>query len=156
VEGTVKGKLTVVAATPNDSGTSPDIYLLNNILYNSYDGSDGITLVAERNVLLPLQSPDNMEIHGIFIATNGHYGRDYFAVGGVPSAYSSYVQQSTLTTYGTVVSNGRTGTSWICGSTFCSGYQTRYDYYDQQLAFSPPPFTPSALTDYKFALWREN
>ncbi|MDP3645917.1 MAG: hypothetical protein Q8R25_02420 [bacterium] len=159
IEGTVKGKLTVIAATPSDSGTSPDIYLKNNILYNAYDGTDGITLVAERSVLIPLQVPENMEIHGIFIGKNGHYGRDQFTTSGshqVPSQYDSYVQVNTLTTVGTVVSNGRTGTSWKCGGVYCSGFATRNDFYDQQLAFSPPPFTPTALVDYKFALWREN
>lgn len=156
VEGTVKGKVTVIAATPNDAGTSPDIYLNNNILYSTTDGSDGITLVAERNVLVPLVVPNTMEIHGVFVATNGHYGRDYFSTSNLPGSLDPYAQRSTLTTVGTVVSNGRTGTSWNCGGVYCGGFQTRYDYYDQLLAFSPPPFTPTALTTYKFALWREN
>lgn len=151
VEGTVKGKVTVVAATPNDSSTSPDAYLNNNIYYSAYDGTDGIAIVAERNVLLPLVIPNVMEIHGIFIAQSGHYGRDFFSTSWLPSQYDPYVTRSQLTTTGTVVSNGRTGTSWTDGT----GFQTRRDYYDQQLAFSPPPLTPVASTDYKFALWRE-
>jgi hypothetical protein len=151
VEGTVNGKVTVIAATPNHSATSPDIYLNNNILYAAYDGSDGLTLVAERNVLLPLVIPNAMEIHGIFIAQSGHYGRDHFDTSDLPSQYDPYVTRSQLTTVGTVVSNGRTGTAWTDGT----GFQTRNDYYDQQLAFSPPPFTPVASTDYKFTLWRE-
>ena len=154
VEGTVNGKVTIVAATPSDSGTSPDVYLNNNILYAAYDGTDGLTVVAERSVLLPLVIPNVMEIHGIFIAQSGHYGRDFFTTSGthqVPSAYDQYVTRSQLTTVGTVVSNGRTGTAFSDGT----GFQTRLDYYDQQLAFSPPPFTPIASTDYKFALWRE-
>ncbi|MBI4088178.1 hypothetical protein HY418_02220 [Candidatus Kaiserbacteria bacterium] len=144
VEGTVNGKVTVIAATPSDGGTSPDVYLNNNIYYNAYDGTDGLTVVAERNVLIPLIVPDVMEIHGIFIAQSGHYGRDYFWT-------TPYNTRSQLTTVGTVVSNGRTGTSWSDGT----GFVTRLDYYDQQLAFAPPPFTPVASTDYKFALWRE-
>lgn len=163
VEGTVDGKVTVVAATPDDSSTSPDVYLRDDITYASSDGTDGLTIIAERNVLLPLTSPDNMEIHGVFVAQSGHYGRDFFTNSSsypssyrVGSSYSSYVVQSQLTTVGTVVSNGRTGTAWSCG-TGCtsSGYLQRYDYYDQLLAFSPPPFTPIISTDYKFALWRE-
>ncbi len=155
IEGTVNGKVTVVAATPSSTQTSPDIYLNNNIYYAAYDGSDGLTAIAERNVLVPLVVPNLMEIHGVFVATNGHYGRDYFSTADLPSQYDQYVTRSTLTTIGTVVSNGRTGTSWNCGGNFCSGFNTRYDYYDQQLAFSPPPFTPTASTDYQFALWRE-
>ncbi len=155
VEGTVNGKVTVIAATPNDSSTSPDAYLNNNIYYAAYDGTDGLTVAAERNVLIPLVVPNAMEIHGIFIAANGHYGRDYFTTSNVASQYDQYVTRSQLTTVGTVVSNGRTGTSWNCGGSYCSGFQTRFDYYDQQLAFSPPPFTPTASTDYRFNLWRE-
>jgi len=162
VEGTVNGKVTIIAATPDDSGTSPDVYLNNNILYAAYDGTNGLTVVAERSVLIPLVVPDAMEIHGIFIAQSGHYGRDFFTNSSswplsqrVGSAYASYVMQTQLTTVGTVVSNGRTGTSWNCSGSYCSGFQTRFDYYDQQLAFSPPPFTPIVSTDYKFALWRE-
>lgn len=155
IEGTVGSKVTVIAATPNDTGTSPDAYLNNNIYYEAYDGTDGLSVVAERNVLIPLLSPDIMEIHGIFIAQGGHYGRDYFSTSDLSSQYDPYVLQSQLTTVGTVVSNGRTGTAWSCGGSICSGYQQRNDYYDQQLAFSPPPFTPTASTDYRLELWRE-
>lgn len=151
VEGTVNGKVTVVAATPSSSATAPDIYLNNNLLYATYDGSDGITLIAERNVLLPLVIPNVMEIHGIFIAQSGHYGRDYHYTSVLPSNLDPYVTRSQLTTVGTVVSNGRTGTSWTDGT----GFTNRFDYYDQQLAFSPPPFTPTASTDYGLTLWRE-
>jgi len=151
IEGTVNGKVTVVAATPSDSSTSPDVYLNNNIYYAAYDGTDGLTVIAERNVLLPLVIPNTMEIHGVFIASAGHYGRDYFWTSILPPNLDQYVTRNQLTTVGTVVSNGRTGTSWTDGT----GFTNRYDYYDQQLAFSPPPFTPTASTDYGFTLWRE-
>jgi hypothetical protein len=154
IEGTVNAKVTIVAATPTTS-TTPDAYLNNNIYYESYDGTDGLTVIAERNVLIPLVVPDAMEIHGIFVAQSGHYGRDYYSVNSTPNSLDPYVSQTSLTTIGTVVSNGRTGTSWICGGIFCSGFQTRYDYYDQLVAFSPPPFTPVASTQYTFSLWRE-
>ena len=151
VEGTVNGKVTIVAATPDSSSTSPDAYLNNNIYYAAYDGTDGLAIVAERNVLIPLVVPNALEIHGIFIAQSGHYGRDHFYAWQVDNQYDQYITRSSLTTVGTVVSNGRTGTAWTDGT----GFQTRYDYYDQQLAFSPPPFTPTASTDYQFNLWRE-
>jgi len=155
VEGTVNGKVTLIAATPTNSTTAPDIYLNNNIYYNAYDGTDGLTLIAERNVLIPLIVPDDLELHGIFIAQSGHYGRDYFSTSDLSSQFDPYVIQDELWTIGTVVSNGRTGTKWSCSGSFCSGYEDRFDYYDQQLAFSPPPFTPIASQDYQFALWRE-
>lgn len=158
LEGTVDGKVTVIAATPTTGSTYPDVLLRGNILYASEDGSDGLTVIAERNILLPLTTPENMEIHGIFVAQSGRYGRNHYVTSGsnqVPSQYDSYVLQNTLTTVGTVVSAQRTGTAWSSGGSTVSGYQNRNDYYDRVLAFSPPPFTPTVSPDYTFALWRE-
>lgn len=156
IEGIVGNKVTVVAA---DTGSyNPDIILNNNITYSSGTGSSGLTAIAERSVLVPLVSPDVLTIRGVFVAQSGYFGRNYYRVGGshgVPSAYNSYVQQSQLTTIGTVVSNQRVGTKWNCGGVFCSGYAERVDTYDRLLAFSPPPFTPAASPDYKLVLWGE-
>lgn len=156
LEGTVGNKVTVIAA---DTGSfTPDIILNNNITYASGTGSSGLTAIAERSVLIPLVAPDVMTIRGVFVAQSGYFGRNYYEVGGsngVPSSYNSYVQQSQLTTIGTVVSNQRIGTQWTCGGNFCSGYAQRVDTYDRLLAFSPPAFTPASSVDYKLVLWRE-
>ena len=156
IEGIVGSKVTILAA---DLGAfSPDIILQNNITYSSGTGSSGLTAIAERSVLIPLVSPDVMTVRGIFVAQSGYLGRNYYTSSGshaVPAAYTSYVLRSQLTTIGTVVSNGRIGTRWTCGGTFCSGYAQRVDTYDRLLAFSPPAFTPSASVDYKLVLWRE-
>jgi len=162
VEGTISGKVTVVAADIVNSNSYPDAYLVNNINYATNDGTSGFTLVAEGNVRIPLNSPDTMTIHGIFVAQTGHYGRDFYTNDSsypvnhrVGSTWASYVIRTSLTTNGSVISNGRTGTSWICGSSVCSGYQTRTDAYDALQAISPPPFTPFSTTDYSFTNWRE-
>lgn len=156
LEGVVGNKVTIIAA---DTGSfTPDVILNNNITYASGTGSSGLTAIAERSVLIPLVSPDVMTVRGVFVAQSGYFGRNYYTTSGdhdVPSAYDSYVQQSLLTTIGTVVSNGRIGTQWTCSGTFCSGYGQRVDTYDRLLAFNPPPFTPAASPDYKFVLWRE-
>jgi len=156
IEGTILGKVTVVAA---DTGSyAPDIILQGNINYVNTDGSSGLSAIAEHSVLIPLVSPDDMTVRGIFIAQTGYLGRNYYTTSGsnkVPSQYNSYVKRSTLTTNGTVVSNGRVGTKWTCGGTYCSGYNTRIDNYDRLLAFGPPPFTPAASPDYKFVVWKE-
>ncbi|MBI5456703.1 hypothetical protein HY969_03090 [Candidatus Kaiserbacteria bacterium] len=156
IEGTVSGKITLVAA---DTGSySPDVIFNNNLTYATADGSTGLTVIAERSIQVPLVSPDTMTIRGIFVAQSGLFGRNHFTSSGsneVPSQYDQYVSQSTLTTNGSVVSNLRVGTKWICGGTYCSGYNTRVDNYDRVLALDPPPFTPAASTDYKFVLWRE-
>lgn len=168
VEGVVSRKVTIAAADFITANNAPDAYLPNNITYTTYDGSVGLTVVAEKDVLIPLNSPDVMEIHGIFIAQSGHYGRNFYTNNSgycpgsgpfsgsacrVGNGWSSYVLQSQLTTGGTIVSNGRTGTAW--GSPAVSGYQTRIDSFDALQATNPPPFTPSSSPDHTFVIWRE-
>lgn len=156
LEGVVGSKVTILAA---DTGSfTPDIVLPNNITYSSGTGASGLTAIAERSVLIPLNSPDVMTVRGVFVAQTGYLGRNYYTSSGthaVPSAYTSFVTQSQLTTIGTVVSNGRIGTKWTCSGSFCSGYADRVDTYDRLLAFSPPAFTPASSPDYKLVLWRE-
>ena len=159
IEGTIAGKVTVVAA--DAGGFTPDIILSGNITYLSATGVSGLTAVAERSVLIPLNSPDVMNIRGIFVALTGYFGRNYYTTSGdhkVPTSpvdYSPYVKQSTLNKFGTVVSTLRPATRWTTAGVFTSGYDVGGTWYDRVLAFSPPPFTPTVSTDYKFTLWRE-
>ena len=151
VEGTITQKVTLVAADQAHSGVVPDVVLLNNLVYQSYDGTDGLTLIAEGNMLISPQSPTNMTLNGIFIAQTGAFGRNLYDCPG------SYEPKGTLTILGTTVSNKRTGTKWVngCGWSGDAGYQTRTDAYDRRLATDPPPFTPFTSTDYTFVDWRE-
>lgn len=160
VEGIVSGKITVLAA---DSGSfAPDVVLTGNITYNTNDGSSGLTAIAERSTKIPLVAPDYMEIHGIFVSQSGQHVRPFFSndptycySSCVGSGYAQYAFRSQLTTHGTVVSLERTGTAWADGQTVISGFLQRYDYYDQLLAFAPPPFTPTATSTYGMRLWLE-
>jgi hypothetical protein len=160
IEGTVSGKITVVAA---DEGSFVPNVLFgnNNLTYQVVDGTTGLTVISEGSIIIPLLSPDVMTIRGIFVAQTGLVGRNHYTNSGsnaVPSQYNSYVLRSQLTTNGSVISFRRVGTKWLCGSpgVYCSGYNTRLDNYDRLLAFFPPPFTPAASADYKFVLWRED
>lgn len=162
VEGTIDGKVTLVVADVVNANSYPDAYLLGNIAYAHNDGTDGFTLIAEGSVRIPLNAPDTMSIHGVFVAQSGHYGRDFYTNDSsysssyrVGNTWKNYVERTSLTTNGTVVSNGRTGTSWTCDGDFCSGYENRTDAYDALQALAPPPFTPAASADYTFVRWRE-
>lgn len=165
IEGVVAGKVTVVAATPSTgvAATTPtSAYLVGNITYASNDGTAGLTVIAEDSINIPLNSPDTMEIHGIFVAQGGLYMRNFYTNSSsypsnyrVGATYASDVVQTQLTTVGSVVSNLRTGTSWVSSGVTTSGYSSRIDAYDQLQATDPPPFTPSASTDYSYVLWRE-
>lgn len=149
VEGTVDGKVTVVAANVA-TGLAPNAMLSGNLVYEETDGSDGLTLIAEKNVLVVPNSPQNMILNGIFVAQGGAFGRNHY-----PG--TSYEHRTSLTILGTTVSNLRTGTKWCLnnGCTSSAGYQTRIDAYDRNLATDPPPFTPQTSSDYQFVDWRE-
>lgn len=144
VEGTVSGKVTLVAA---DTGSyDPDIVVHDDLDYSVLDGSAGLTLIAEENLLISSQSPNDLIMRGIFVAQDGHFGRNYYDGN----------MRDTLTVQGTIVSNGRENAKWTCGSSFCSGYDTRINSYDRHLTTSPPPFTPAHSQDPEYVLWQEN
>lgn len=155
VEGTIPDKITLVAANVTNTGVEPNAYILDDVQYQSVDGTDGFTLIAERNVLIAPDAPQNLTLNGIFIAQNGAFGRNLY------SCPSSFEPRGTLTIRGTTVSNKRTGTQWQngCWSFWTgysdAGYQTRIDAFDRQLATDPPPFTPVISDDYEFVEWRE-
>lgn len=149
VEGTVPSKVTVVAA--NTGSLAPNAYIRNNIQYGATDGSDGFTLIAERNVLISPQVPDTLTLRGIFVAQDGAFGMNAYET-------CSYGEKDgTLTIHGTTVSNKRTGTRWGSGTSSCSyrGFDERVDAYDRELASDPPPGTPVVSDDYRFVNWRE-
>lgn len=151
IEGVVDGKFTVVAANVTNAGVAPNAMLRGNITYENTDGSDGLTVIAENNVLITPDSPQNMTLNGIFVAQAGAFGRNRYACPG------TYEPRGTLTILGTTVSNLRTGTQWING---CpggdAGYQNRVDVYHRALANDPPPFTPEVSGDYEFIDWRQD
>ncbi len=158
IDGVVSGKVTVAAANVITAGVAPDLILEGNITYTTTDGSAGLLAIGEGSVLIPLDSPDNMVLNGIFAAQTGRFGRNHYTTSGsheVPSALDTYVIQSSLTVNGTIVSNGREGTKWLSGATVTSGYQNRFNSYDRKLVSSPPPLTPHTSDTYKFIEWRE-
>lgn len=156
LEGDVNGKVTVAAADVDSPGVDPSMILNGNITYANEDS--GLLAIGEEDVLVGLVVPDDMELNGIFVAQNGHFGRHYYTTSGsndVLSMHDAYVLRNSLTMNGTIVSNGRVGTKWSCGGVYCSGFNTRYNSYDRDLVSNPPPLTPETSDTYRFVEWRE-
>ncbi|MEX0918081.1 MAG: hypothetical protein WDZ93_02905 [Candidatus Paceibacterota bacterium] len=168
LEGTVNGRVTIVAADLDSTGVNPSIILNDNITYANEDS--GLLAVAENDVLLGLVVPDDMTVNGIFVAQNGRFGRNHYAANRLPSEcvewfwfwcvnydtlFEEYIYRDTLTVNGTIVSNGRVGSKWSSGGTFISGFDTRYNSYDRDLVSNPPPLTPDTSDSYEFIEWRE-
>ncbi len=145
VEGVVSGKATIASANLVEPNKSTDIILPGNIEYESYDGTDGLAVMTEGNILISPDSPDQMYLSGIFIAQNGRFGRNHY-FGNL---------KTKLTIHGSVVSNGRVGTRWTSGSRIASGYQERDNYVDSSLIYSPPPFVPNTSLEFEIINWQE-
>lgn len=156
LEGVVSGRVTFAAANMASPSINPDIVITGNITYaHAYD--DGLTAIAERSVLISLQSPDVLQMNGVFVAGTGHFGRHRYDSSGthaVPAGLQSYVLRSTLNTFGTFASPGTVETKWTSSGAFISGYSTRTDVHDALLAQLPPPFTPATASGFRIIDWR--
>lgn len=150
VEGTIGGKVTLVVADQTNVGVVPHTFLRNNILYSAFDGTVGLTLISEGDVLIAPNVPTNLTLDGIFISQSGAYGFNRY------TCASGYATKTSLTVLGTIVSLLRPVTAY--GST-CSGVQVgfanRVTAFDRQNSTNPPPFTPVTSTQYQFVDWRE-
>ncbi len=144
-EGTIKGKITLASANLINPNLDTDVILTADIDYVGLDGSSGLSLIGERNVLIGPQSPNQMELRGIFVAQKGRFSRNHY-----PNNIKEKLEIS-----GSIISNGRVGTQWTSGGQIISGYRERESYFDSDLIYSAPPFTPNIAPDYKIVNWQE-
>ncbi len=154
LDGVVSGKAVIAAANISPQSIEPSIILNGNITYANAQG-DGLTAIAESDILVGLQVPNIMDIRGVFIAQNGHFGRNHYSTSFLPSLYDPFATRAILNTTGSVVSKGRVGTKWTSGGVYVSGFNQRNDSFDQSLSITPPPFTPVTSQNYKLHLWKE-
>jgi hypothetical protein len=152
VEGTVKGRVTVASANLIDQFKDTGVVLNGNLTYTNLGGDDSLSLITEKNILIPLYSPNNMVTQGVFVAQRGRsLSRNHYSC----YSYPADCKKNSLTLYGSVVSKGRVGTKWVSGPTWVSGYNQRYDYFDQKLATNPPPLLPYISEDLDMISWEE-
>lgn len=139
VDGTVRGRVTV--------GTGPgnSIIINDDLLYSVKDGSDVLGLIAEQNILIPHDSPDILEINAAMVAQNGATKRYYYANS----------KKTSLTTYGSIITNGIWTWSWVNNSNeLVSGYGNTNSIYDVNLTYNPPPGFPVG-SNYELISWEE-
>ena len=153
LEGVVQGKATIAVANVSSNTVNPSIILNNNITYAN--ATSGLLAIAEYDILIGLEVPDNMTLYGIFLAQTGKFGRNHYDT-SMPNAWEEYIMRNSLTLNGTIVSNGRVGTKWLNGSgTYISGFDNRYTTYDRNLVANPPPLIPVTSDDYSFSDWQD-
>ncbi len=139
VDGTVKGRVTV------GTKTGESIIINGNIVYAAKDGTNVLGLVAEQNILVPYNSPEDLEINGALLAQNGAAKRYY---------YPGDTKDS-ITIYGSVISNGIWTWSWVSGGgSITSGFEHTNAIYDTNLTYNPPGGFPVG-SEYNLISWEE-
>ncbi len=137
VDGTVHGRATV--------GTSAgkSIVLNGNVIYSAKDGTDVLGLIAEQNILIPHNSPENLEVDAALLAQNGGAKRYYY-----PGD-----TKDNLFIYGSVITNKMWTWSWVSGGgSVISGYENTNATYDANLTYGPPPGFPVG-SEYNLLSW---
>lgn len=158
LDGTVKNKVTLAAADVGGSA-NPSIILSGNLNYVSATTS-GLLAIAEQDILVGVDVPDDMTSNGIYIAQNGRFARNHYISSDLPDPtgplnFRPYYERNSHTINGTIVSNLGGGTQWTNGGTFKSGFHNRYNNYDRNLVENPPPLIPTTSDVYKFSNWQD-
>jgi len=150
VDGNVKEKATVVAARfPDNPDTNASI-IINGNLVRADPRSTLVALIAQKNILVPLYSPNVLEIQAVMVAQKGAVQRYYYS-----SSYSPYHTRNKIMVRGSIITNQIWTWSWVgSNGQIVSGYQNTESYYEPALIYDPPPFFPSS-GDLQFISWEE-
>ncbi len=144
VEGTVNGRVMVVAAKlPYNATTAPNIIIQNNLVYSAMDGTSSLGLLAQKDILIAYSAPNNLTIHAAMIAQNGSAQMYYW-----PNNIKTLI-----TIYGTIGSYGIWTWSWASGNNIVGGYRTTNTTYDSNLLYAPPPSFPLTTEGYRQISW---
>jgi hypothetical protein len=145
LEGVITKKVTIASANLISANANTSVVLTGNLTYSIDDGSCGLSVISQNNILISPNAPNDMELNGIFIAQKGRFGINH---------YDDNIKGN-LEIMGSIISNGREGTQWTSGSFTVSGFSTRQTYIDSKLIYEPPPFVPYTEYEYKMIRWEE-
>lgn len=140
LEGVIDGKRLSVVAADLSGGSSPNVFLYNNLTYTNHDGTDVLGVIAQNDIELIRDSANNITLEGAFLAKEGRLGRKY---------YDGTVKNS-ITINGAIASFGRIGFGYVNNT----GYLNRSLNFDNNLLYTPPPYFPTG-TQYLMDLWEE-
>jgi hypothetical protein len=152
VDGAINSARITIAAGkfPDNVSTRKDIIINNDLTYTNYNGTDVMSLVAQRNVTTGLYSEDALRVDAALVAQNGRAGRFYYGSNCRANSINYYTRNS-ITLYGMIATNERYGFAYTDGT----GYQDRNIIYDSNLLYSPPPSFPLTSSQYQTISWQE-
>lgn len=147
VEGTVNGRVTLVAARlPDNVNQRKSIIINNNINYLARDGNHILGLIAQKHVKVPRYAPTDLTIDAILLAQNGRVFRN---------RYWTPLIKNNIEVYGGIITNQTWTWTWVDGAgNTTDGYQNTVSIYDRNGYYSPPPSFPTT-GEYVFISWEE-
>jgi len=146
VSGETSSRVTIAAAHfPEQVNNYRSIVVANNLRQYTQDGSAVIGLIAQKDVRLAADSPNNIDIHAVMMAQKGKVIRPF---------YNGSIL-NTIQTYGGIITNQVWTWTWVNGSgAVISGYENTHSDYDPHLIYSPPPHFPTT-GQYEVLQWEE-
>ena len=140
IDGVVRGQATVGV------GTGKSAIINDNITYyNGASGTDKFGIIADQDILIPHDSPDDLEVNAALFATNGSAKRYYYTGD----------HKDSLSIFGSVVSAGTMTWSWVSnGGATVSGYDDITLTYDSRLLSNPPGGFP-VESETRLVSWEE-
>lgn len=140
VEGSINGANITIAAANLSGGAEADIFIgMDNIRYASYDCNNIIGLVAQRNISVIRDCPDNFVVDAALLSQSGRVGR----------GDHSFSNKSSITFNGAIASYLQP--YFNHGN---NGFGIRTYNFDNNLLYCPPPYFPTG-TEYRMDLWEE-
>lgn len=150
VDGVIKEKTTIAAARFPDNPSTNASIIINGNLTRADPKATMVGLIAQKNILVPLYSPNILEIQAVMVAQKGAVQRYYYS-----SSYSPWHIRNRIMVRGSIITNQVWTWTWVSGGgTVVSGYQETQSFYEPGLIYNPPPFFPSS-GDLQFISWEE-
>lgn len=147
VDGVVDGRVTVAAGRfPENPSTYREIYISDNITYEEVGSDDVLGLIAQGDIIVPLNVPEDMTIQAAALSQYGSIYRPLYR-----SNYQNSLQNS-LTFFGSQISFN--GGGWKWGTPPVSGFFNTNHIYDGNLRYFVPPGFPTGDT-YELISWEE-
>ena len=153
VDGDVKGKVTLVAGKlPETAASMKKIIIWGNINY--VDNDSVLGLIAQKDILIPLYSPNNLEVKAAMLAQKGHVFRYYYPKWWF-EPYRTYAIRDYIETYGSIITNTMWTFTWVdAKGNVVSGYRETEMSYNPDLTYHPPPYFPVS-GEYEIVSWEE-
>lgn len=139
IGGSVSNRRVTVAAADLLGGDPADIFIgLSDIRYAEYNCDNIIGLIAQRNITIIKDCPDNFTVDAALLAQSGKVSRGNYAL-----------NRNLLTFNGAIASYLQP-----YFNTGNNGFGVRTYNFDNNLLYCPPPYFPTG-TEYSIDLWEE-